>query len=115
MRELKINSRIRKILNQSETEQDNSKILMKSLAKDLRKDSKKDYLRQFLQISFGDVHESVKSTKNKELTVDAIIDGFRHAFFEENEEGKLITKNFMNKDPFKRQTTLLSRSSSFQS
>ena len=74
-------------------------------------DSTKDYLRQFLQISFGEVHEAIKATKNEEVTIESIKETFELALFEQSKEGKEINKKFNHKTPFRR-TEMLSRSGS---
>mmetsp|Transcript_8018 Transcript_8018/g.7094 ORF Transcript_8018/g.7094 Transcript_8018/m.7094 type:complete len:848 (+) Transcript_8018:309-2852(+) len=112
MRELKINSRIRKILKHTQNEFTKDISVIKVLEKDIIDDSGKDYLRQFLQISFGDVHEAIKATKNEEMSMDSIKEMFKLVLFEQSKEGQEISKKMNKKTPFRKNTTMMSRSGS---
>jgi hypothetical protein len=63
MTELKINSRIRSILRQKETSE-------KEKVSSFENMEQKDYLRQFLNISIGEVHQAIKKTQVKEIRME---------------------------------------------
>mmetsp|Transcript_19890 Transcript_19890/g.19515 ORF Transcript_19890/g.19515 Transcript_19890/m.19515 type:complete len:245 (-) Transcript_19890:17-751(-) len=111
LKELKVNSRIRLILKQSyKTSVRKSTVMAED--KEYFRDSSKDYLRQFLQISLGDVNEAIKLTHNDEISLESIKETFELVLFENSKEGKKIAAKLNHKTPFRRKTTLMSRSGS---
>jgi hypothetical protein len=110
MKELKVNSRIRKILKQVKVSL-NSKVSVQDLQHDFQKDSK-DYLAQFLQISFADVHNAITATEDKELTIEAIKETIESVLFEQTKEGQKVAQKMNKKSPFRKQTTMMNRTES---
>lgn len=84
LRELKINSKIRGILNhyQEEIQRPN-----KVENNRYNEDSNREYLSKFLTISIADVHNAIKSRENTELTIELIKETFEQVIFERSKEG----------------------------
>jgi hypothetical protein len=71
-----------------------------------------DYLVQFLQISFSDVHNAISAQQEDHVTMDAIKETIESALFAQTKQGQDVTKKMNNKSPFKKQETMMSRTSS---